>query len=146
MLASPPVMALESAPPAPGQAEPAVNVNAPRPALSTEQLLAMRNALATQVAVYDAVDQSWRKPTPSEQEQLSQGPSASGAPRVVTLPNGATAISGAAGELSFLTVELQRDGTLTTSHLSGAEVTSIARVPMPRLKPAAAKKGGRNAE
>jgi hypothetical protein len=139
-------MAQVSAPPTPSKADPAVNVNAPRPALSSEKLLAMRNALAARIAVYDAVEQTWRPPTPSEQEQLSEGVSASGSPRVVTLANGATAMKGDGAELSFLTVELRPDGTLTTAHLTGAEASSGAEVPTPRLKSAASRKGGRNAE
>jgi len=146
LLAAPPVMALEGAQPASGPAEPAVNVQAPRPALSTEQLVAMRNALAARVAVYDAVEQTWRQPTPSEQEQLSQGLAASGAPRVVDLPNGAKALKGDAAEVSYLTIEIQPDGALKMGHAAGAEVASIASAPTPRLKPAAPAVGGNNVE
>ena len=53
MLAAPPVMALEGAPPAASPAEPAVNVQAPRVEVVPERLIAMRNALAARVAVYD---------------------------------------------------------------------------------------------
>lgn len=143
MVAAPPVLALEGAPPASG---PAVNVQAPRPAMSTEQLTAMRNALAARVAVYDAVEQTWRQPTPSEQEQLAQGLSASGAPRIVSLPNGATALKGDAAEVSFLTVDLQPDGTLKLSHAASAGAASVATAPTPRLKPAAPAKGGSHVE
>ena len=146
MLAAPPVMALEGAPPAASSAEPAVNVQAPRPALSTEQLLAMRNALAARVAVYDVVEQTWRQPTPSEQEQLSQGFSASGEPSVVTLPNGTKVLKGDAVELSFLTVELQPDGTLKMGHAGGAEAASVATAPTPTLKKAPSTKGGQNVQ
>lgn len=45
ILAAPAVEAREGASPAPSPAQPAVNVNAPRPAMSVAQLLAMRNAL-----------------------------------------------------------------------------------------------------
>jgi len=143
ILAAPPAMAEENASPTPSQA---VNVDAPRPAMSTEKLVAMRNALASQVAVYDSVEQTWRRPTPSEQAQLSQGASASGASRVVTLSNGGKAVQGGAAELSFLTVELQPDGTLTTSHMGGTKPPSPAKVPTPRLKTVAAKKGGQDVE
>ena len=146
MLAAPPVMAQERAPTAPSPAKQAVNVNAPRPAMSTEKLVAMRNALAAQVAVYDSVEQTWRKPTPSEQEQLSQGAPASGEASIITLPNGAKALKGAAAELSFMTVELQTDGALKLGHAGSAEAASVATAPTPRLKPAAPTKGGTHVE
>jgi hypothetical protein len=146
MLATPPVMAQENAPAAQSPAKPAVNVDAPRPAMSTEKLVAMRNALAAQVAVYDSVEQTWRKPTPSEQEQLSQGAPASGEASIITLPNGAKALKGGAAELSFLTIDLQSDGTLKLGHAASAEAASLSTVPAPRLKTAAPTKGGKNAE
>lgn len=141
-----PVMALEGVPPAASPAEPAVNVQAPRVEVLPERLIAMRNALAARVAVYDEVEQTWRQPTPSEQEQLSQGVPASGAPNVVTLPNGTKAVKGDAAELSFLTIEMQPDGTLKMGHATSAEAASVATAPTPQLKPAAPKKGGQNAK
>lgn len=92
--------------------------------------------------MYDTVEQTWRKPTPSEQAELSQGLSAPGAPRVVTLANGATAAKGDAAELSFLTVEVQPDGRLKTGHSVGADASPVATVPTPRLKT----KGGQDAQ
>ena len=146
MFAASPVMALENAPPKTSAAEPAVNVQAPRPALSPEKLLAMRNALMARVAVYDAVEQTWRQPTPSEQAVLSQGLSASGEPSVATLPNGTKVLKGDAVELSFLTVELQPDGTLKMGHAGGAEAASVATAPTPKLKKAPSTKGGQNVQ
>lgn len=140
ILATPQVMAQDSAPPTPGPTEPAVNVNAPRVSLSTAKLLSMRNAMAAQIAAYDTVDQTWRAPTASEQEQLSQGLPGAGAPRIVTLSNGAVAAKGDAGEMSFLTVELQPDGALTMGHAAAAKAFPVAKVPTPRLKTM----GGRN--
>ena len=146
ILAAPPVLAQEHALAAPSPAKSAVNVNAPRPAMSTEKLVAMRNALAAQVAVYDSVEQTWRKPTPSEQEQLSQGAPASGESSIITLPNGAKALKGGAAELSFLTVELQPDGALKLGHVGGAEAASVTTAPTSRLKPASPTKGGKHVE
>ena len=146
MLAAPPVMAEEGAKPASDAAKPAVNVNAPRPAMSTEKLVALRNALAAQVAVYDAVEQTWRKPTDSEQQQLSQNAPVSGDARVVTLSNGAVAIQGAAAEISFLTVEMQPDGEMTMGHVARSEASSLAKVPTPRLKTAPSASGGKDVE
>jgi hypothetical protein len=146
MLAAPPVMALEDAPSAPDETKQAVNVVAPRPAMSTEQLLAMRNSLTARVGAYDAVGQSWRAPTASEQEMLSQGLGAAGAATVVTLPNGAVALKGDPAEVSYLTVELQADGTLSMDHTDGAETSADAIAPTPSLKKAATAKGGENAE
>lgn len=146
MLAAPPALALEGAAPAASTAEPAVNVQAPRVEVLPERLIAMRNALSARVAVYDAVEQTWRQPTPSEQEQLAQGLPALGEPSVVTLPNGTKALKGDAAELSFLTIEMQPDGTLKMGHATSAEAVSAVKTPTPRLKPAAPAKGGRNVE
>lgn len=126
------VVALGSAPATPSPTEPAapaelaVNVDAPRPSMSTEELLAMRNTLAARVAVYDAVEQTWRAPTPSEQAELSEGLPAAGAPTVVSLANGGTALKGDAAALSFVTVELQPDGTFTMGHVAGDDAASVA--------------------
>jgi hypothetical protein len=109
-------------------------------------MMAMRNALAARIAAYDSVEKTWRQPTPSELEQLSQGLPAAGAPRIVTLSNGATAMKADAAELSFLTVVLQPDGTLTTGHVAAVEAPSGAIVPTPRLKNAASNKGGQDVQ
>lgn len=146
VLAAPAVMAQDSAPPTSSPAKAAVNVNAPRPAMSIEKLVAMRNALASQVAIYDSVEQTWRKPTPSEQEQLSQNAPSAGDARVVLLANGATAIQGGAAEISFLTVELQPDGELTMGHAARTEASPLATVPTPSLKKAAPAKGATDVE
>lgn len=125
----------------PTAAPAAVNVNAPRPALPPEKLLAMRNALMSRIAVYDAVDKSWRAPTASEQAELTQGSLPSGEPSVVTLSNGGVALQGDAVDVSFLTVERQQDGTLKMDH------AAVAAVPTPRLKSSAVStKGGRHVE
>lgn len=146
MLAAPTVLAQESAKPAAGSAKPAVNVNAPRSPLTLDEMLARPIAPGAQIAVYDSVEKTWRRPTPSEQEQLSQGNSASGAPTVVILPNGTKSIRADLNELSYLMAELQPDGTLKTGHVAAAEASSLAMVPTPSLKKAASTRGGKNAQ
>ncbi len=135
ILASPLFIALGSAPQALSPAEPAVNVNAQSPTM------AMRDGLSAQVAVYDAVDQTWRAPTPSELAGLSQGAAASGALRTFTLPNGGVVAELGEDSMSYLTVELQPDGTMTMDHVSAAEASSFAKSPTPQ---AASTMGGRD--
>lgn len=125
MLAAPLVMALKSAPATPSPAEPAV-------------------AEAAQIAVYDSVDQTWRAPTQSEQEELSQGAAASGELRTFTLPNGGVVAEVGADSMSFLTVEMQPDGTMKMDHMAAADASSLASMPSPRLKNAASTMGGRD--
>lgn len=125
MLAAPAIMALDSAPSTPSPAEPAV-------------------AEAAQIAVYDSVEKTWRRPTESEQAELSQGAAGSGELRTFTLPNGGVVVEVGADAMSFLTVELQPDGTMKMDHAAAPEATSVAKVPTPRLKETASSKGGRN--
>ena len=105
-------------------AAPFVNPNAPRPAMSTEELVALRNAMTAQLGVYDAVEQTWRAPTPAERAELAQGASEAAAPTVTTLPNGTVVYQPGANDLSFLTVAVQPDGTVTMGHVDDASAAS----------------------
>lgn len=120
---SAPAWAESPAPAAPAAVQPAIQK---APPVSPEKLEAVRQAMRARIAAFDTTEQVYRIPTTDEQQALSRVPSSRTAPRVVALPNGGAAISGAAAEMSFLVVDVQADGTTSMRHAESLKSTNKA--------------------
>lgn len=84
------------------------------------RMQAMRDAYNARVAVYDNVEQAFRAPTAEERVALAASAPAPATMEALSLSNGGSALRAAGGELSFLVVEVQSDGTLSMRHAAPA--------------------------
>jgi hypothetical protein len=88
---------------------------------SPERLAAIRNALTSRVAVYDAAEKGMRAPTAAEAAALAPAAS-NAAQRYVTLRNGGLALRQDGSNVDYLIVDIAADGKKTTRHGSADSV------------------------
>ena len=133
-----PVWAQTAPQPAPTDSAAASAQAAARPPIAPEKLQAMRQALLARIAVYDAVEQSYRAPTAGEQAALARQGGSSAAPRAVSLAGGGTAIKADPAEASFLVVDVLPDGKTSIRHAQSAKERATTAAGPTAAKPAVA--------
>jgi hypothetical protein len=112
-----------------GVALPSAPLAATMPKASPEvvaRMQAMRDMYNARVAVYDRAEQAFRTPTAQERLALSADAQEPESPMVRELSHGGVALGAAAGELSFLMVEVQPDGTTVMHHADPAPQSQVS--------------------
>ncbi len=95
----------------------ATSVAAPTTTASAERFAKMRQAMLSQVAVYDAGEGAMRAPSAAEAAALaSPATTMARAARMVALPGGGMALRADSESLSFLVVEINADGKTAIRH------------------------------
>lgn len=94
---------------------------------SADELAALGRALAAQIAVRDAVEQSMRAPTPEEAAALAN--TATSPAQVLNVPGGGTALRGDASMTSFSMARRDADGTIHVTRGRAAATAPVQGVP-----------------